>query len=129
MSAVTPEAAVRVYALLEATASAALASGFAVVADAVFARPVERAAIAQIAEAVECPFHGIWLTAPEYTRLDRIGSRSADASDATIAIALAQSAVGVGDLNDWTALSAGQSLALVANQARRLIRGDVGKFV
>ena len=69
-----------VYDDLAQTVRAVLEAGHAAVADAVFARAAERAAIA--AAAGESPFDAIWLTAPTDVLRARVEDRAADASDA-----------------------------------------------
>ena len=98
----TAAAADRVYEALDAAASAMLASGQAVIADAVFAPPAERDAIESVARAASCRFDGVWLMASDRTRQARVTQRQADASDADAKVALAQSHLDIGDLGIWT---------------------------
>ena len=56
------------------------------VADAVHAAPVERAAIAAVAEQLGLWFTGLWLEAPRTVAAARLGAREGDASDATAAV-------------------------------------------
>lgn len=79
----TVDASQRVYERLYERTRIGLEAGRSVVVDAVFARPEERAAIAQVAERLGLAFRGLWLTAPAETLLARVGSRAGDASDAT----------------------------------------------
>jgi predicted kinase len=72
----------RVYATLCARASAILHQGHAVIADAVFARPADRAAIEATAAAADVPFVGLWLDAPAAVLATRAEGRTSDASDA-----------------------------------------------
>lgn len=81
-SAYTPEANARVFAELGERARDALAAGHAVIADAVFQRPEERAALA----ALHPGFTGFWLEAPLDLLRARIIARRGDASDATPAV-------------------------------------------
>ncbi|TDG11691.1 hypothetical protein E2C05_30770 [Paracraurococcus ruber] len=67
-----------VFAELTATAATVVQAGHAVIADAAFLRPAERAAI----EAAGAPFTGLWLTAPAEVLRARVGARRGDASDA-----------------------------------------------
>ncbi|HMK71187.1 MAG TPA: AAA family ATPase, partial [Xanthobacteraceae bacterium] len=53
----------RVYATLADKAGRILAAGHSVIVDAVFARPQERAAMAETAKASDRPLHGLFLTA------------------------------------------------------------------
>ncbi len=73
----------RVYATIRDEAKAALSAGYTAVADAVHARPHERAEIEAVARAAAVPFTGIWLDASAETLASRIAQRENDASDAT----------------------------------------------
>src|SRR5204862_258190 len=89
----------------KAEAAEILATGTAVIADAVFDRPDKRRAIRSIAEAAELPFHGIWLEAPEETLLARISSRHGGPSDATASVVADQIARGCGVM-EWEQIDA-----------------------
>lgn len=115
------EAAARVYQASNEMASTALASGQAVIVDAVFAQPAERRKIEAVAARAHQPFTGLWLEAPIETRLARVASRRADASDADIAVAHAQAALPIGDMGDWHRVSAAGTLADVAAAARHAL--------
>ena len=77
----------RVYAAVADKARRAVAAGHSAVVDAVFAKPQERAAVEQCARALGVPFHGLFLDADLATRVERVGARSRDASDADAAVA------------------------------------------
>lgn len=96
-AAYAPEAGAAVFATLAAQAHAALAAGQAVVADAVFARAEERAALA--------PCEGLWLTAPLAVLRARVAARTGDASDADVAVLEATAARGI-TAPEWTVLDA-----------------------
>ena len=89
------------YAKLDQMAAATLASGQAVIADAVFARRAERDAIATVAELASVRFDGLWLQAPEDLLIDRIASRDQDASDADARVVAVQARQEIGELGDW----------------------------
>jgi hypothetical protein len=91
------EATRRVYALLGEKARRVLAARHSAVVDAVFARADERADIE--AAAGGAPFQGLFLTADLATRIARVGSRSADASDADADVARAQEDYALGELS------------------------------
>lgn len=98
--AYTPEAAARVYQEMGQRVAAALAAGHAVIADAVFARPDERRAIAALAGAAGVPFTGLWLDAPAAVLEARVAGRQGDASDATVDVLRQQLGYDLGEL-DW----------------------------
>ena len=78
----TPEMTERTFAALFAEAAAALKAGQAVIADAVFATPGHRRAIAEVAESEGIPFTGLWLEAPAEVMHRRIARRKRNISDA-----------------------------------------------
>lgn len=104
-SAYTQEASDAVYAVLWRKAAAVLAAGFAVVADAVHARPEDREAIARVAREAGVPFTGLWLFAPVELLFDRVEVRTGDASDADVAVVRSQVAIEPGQIA-WAAVDA-----------------------
>ncbi len=104
-SAYTREASAAVFGELAATAEAALRSGHAVIADAAFLRPEERAAIEAAARAAGVRFDGVWLTAPRAVLEARIAARTGDASDADAAVLQAAAARDAGAVT-WRVLDA-----------------------
>jgi len=106
----------RVYATIVEKARRTVAAGHSAIVDAVFARPQERAVMEQSATALDIPCHGLILDADLATRLNRVGQRSHDASDADAAIARAQASIDLGKI-DWLRVDAGgtpeETLALV----------------
>jgi uncharacterized protein len=104
-SAYTDDVTARVYATLGEKAQRIVAAGHSVIVDAVFAKPQERAAIAEAAETAGLPLQGLFLTADAATRLRRVGARVGDASDADAAIAQAQEGYEVGPLA-WETIDA-----------------------
>jgi len=99
-SAYSAQVGERVYREIRQEAAAALAVGRSVIADAVYARPAERDAIAAVAQRAQVPFCGLWLEAPAETLAARIAARRGDASDATAAVLRRQLAYDLGDI-DW----------------------------
>jgi predicted kinase len=79
-----------VYRRLMDKARIALRAGQAVVLDATFASAAERRAAGEVAAEVSAAFSGLFLDAPLSTRLERIASRRADASDADVDVARRQ---------------------------------------
>ena len=72
----------RTYQALYQIARDLLAAGCPVVADAVFAKPEQRAAIQVVAEDAGVAFDGLWLWTEPETALARIETRTTNASDA-----------------------------------------------
>jgi hypothetical protein len=95
----------QVYALIADKARCVLAAGHSAILDAVFGQPAERAEAEASAAALGVPFHGLFLDAPLATRLERVGGRSRDASDADVAVARAQESYDLGALT-WTRIDA-----------------------
>ena len=109
----------KVYARLGALAARVLAAGHSAIVDAVFARPEERAAIAQAAGTV--PFQGLFLTADLATRVKRVGARVADASDADAGVARQQEQYQLGQL-DWAEVDAGGTPQETLEKAKRVVK-------
>jgi aminoglycoside phosphotransferase family enzyme/predicted kinase len=109
-SAYTPEMAAKTYAALYAEAAAALAGGWTVIADAVFARPEERAAIAAVAAEAAVPFAGLWLEAAPKVAEKRIVKRRRNASDASPQVLRAQLGYDTGPI-DWPRIDSGGAKA------------------
>ncbi|QCK84924.1 aminoglycoside phosphotransferase [Phreatobacter aquaticus] len=101
----TPEITQAVYHRMRTDARALLDSGVSVIADAVHARPGERAAIAAVATEAGVPFTGLWLDLATSDRASRVEARRNDISDADVAVVEAQAGYDIGPL-DWTRLDA-----------------------
>ncbi|MGC2855744.1 AAA family ATPase [Novispirillum sp. DQ9] len=91
----------RTYALLTAQAAEVLAAGHPVIADAVFSKPAERAAIEAAARQAGAPFAGLWLEAEPAIAEQRILMRRRNASDATPEVLKAQLSYDTGPIA-WT---------------------------
>jgi predicted kinase len=101
-------------------ASAALASGCTVIADAVFAAPEERAAIRALAARRGVPFAGLWLEAPTAVLAGRVDGRRGDVSDAGLAVVRMQAGYDIGEI-DWARIdSSGAAEATLAAARERL---------
>jgi predicted kinase len=84
--AYTPEVTKRVFDTLSTRAAIACWAGHAVIADAVFGRPAQRAEIERVAREAGVAFTGLWLEAPAGVLEQRVAARVGDASDATVAV-------------------------------------------
>jgi hypothetical protein len=110
-----------VYERLIAKARTALRAGQSVLIDATFAAAAERSAAAGLAAEAGVPFAGLFLDAPLPIRLERIGSRRADASDADADVARRQTAEPLAE-KGWAAVAASGSL----NDTTALARARLG---
>ena len=117
----TTETTHRVYTALVERCGIVAGAGCATVADAVFGRPEQRAAIHSCARAAGVPFTGIWLDAPGSVRLARVGARVGDVSDADAGVA-ARQAVQTSPPDDWPHLDAARPLEAVVADVRALVR-------
>ncbi|NBC31301.1 MAG: AAA family ATPase [Alphaproteobacteria bacterium] len=113
----------RVYREINERVATLLAGGQAVIADAVFAKPAQRTALAAIAQQAGVPFRGLWLTAARPVLEARVADRTGDASDAGPAVVAMQSTLDPGPL-DWVTVDAGDDPGAVADRARRWTTGD-----
>jgi len=103
--AYSAEVTQRVYRSMLDAAAGCLAAGQSAILDAVFLRPDERGAAADLARRIQVPFHGFWLEAPVAVLENRIAGRRNDASDADAAILRKQLEIDPGPL-DWTRIDA-----------------------
>jgi uncharacterized protein len=110
-----------VYERLIDKARIALRAGQAVLLDATFATSAERSAVAGAAAEVAVAFAGLFLDAPLTTRLERIASRRADASDADADVARRQTAEPLSE-KGWAAVAASGSLSDTTALARARLR-------
>jgi aminoglycoside phosphotransferase family enzyme/predicted kinase len=123
--AYAPDVTLRVYATVVDKARRAASAGHSAIMDAVFAQPQERAAAGQSAAGLGIAFRGFFLEAPLATRLQRVGARSRDASDADAAIVRAQESYDLGDDPDasaWTRIDASGSLDETLKRIREGLR-------
>lgn len=82
----------QVYAMARAQAARCLAQGWPVIADAVFDRAEDRAALERVANDAGVAFLGVWLEAPPTALAQRVAARTGDPSDATVEVLAAQQA-------------------------------------
>jgi uncharacterized protein len=112
----------QVYAILTEKMRHVLAAGHAGIADAVFARPEERAQIERVAAALGVPFRGLWLDAPPEALLARVAARTGDASDATADVVRQQLGYETGALSQgWIRVDAGAGPAATLDNARKAL--------
>jgi uncharacterized protein len=100
-----PEVTQKIYDLLAQHASRILSQGHSVVVDAVFARESKRTEIRDAARRLNIRFVGLFLQTDLATRLNRVGRRKGDASDATPEIAGLQEKYDIGTI-DWAVIDA-----------------------
>ena len=112
----TAEITERVYRTVEHRAAEVLRTGQSVIADAVFARPSDRAAIEEVAAACHVPFLGFWLEAPPAVLMTRTDTRGPDASDAGPSIVQRQLEQDPGPIA-WRRLDSGRDRNIVALEA------------
>lgn len=118
----TPQASARVYRHMGARAARLLAQGTSVIADAVFARPEERQAIASMADVA---FGGIWLETSADLLRQRVTNRRGDASDATAEVVDRQLGYAIGDVTPWHRVTSDGTADEVARRAAKAIRLDI----
>jgi hypothetical protein len=116
----TPAITQQVYGEINARALAALKAGQSVIADAVFARPEDRIALAEVACAAGVPFVGLWIDAPAETLARRISTRTDDISDAAIGVLDDQLRAGVGSMG-WHQLDGRADANGVIRQTQILV--------
>ena len=113
--AYAPEVSARVYAREREACAVTLLAGHGCIAEAVFDRAQDRAAIEAVALAVGVPFAGFWLEAPVEVLAQRIAGRRGDASDADEAVMRAQVARGNEGVG-WTRLDAAQGVETMVGE-------------
>ena len=101
--AYTPAITEKVYSVLAEKARRVLNAGHSAIVDAVFAQPSERSEIARAADGVR--FVGLFLTAGLQTRIERVGARRGDASDADANVAQMQEQFDLGRVT-WSKVDA-----------------------
>ena len=120
----TPEMSQRVYSTMAAQAAGVVGAGHAAIADAVYARAEDRAAIEQVAAGASVPFIGLWLDARSSTLIDRVERRMEDASDADASVVSTQIEESTGPIT-WMRIDTEPGLDHAVEQARRHSSGLV----
>ena len=100
-----------------------LSAGCSIIVDAVFAEAQDRAAVRSLAAATGAHWLGLWLEAPLAKRLERIRTRSRDASDADVAVARQQKSPAADQLLGWHRVNATGPIPHVAEDIGELIQG------
>ncbi len=118
----------RVYATIREEARTALRAGYAAIADAVHARPGERAAIESVAHDSGVKFDGLWLDTRAETLASRIGRRENDASDATADVLRSQTGYALGTIS-WRRVDVSGDVADTIARARALLDGQADEPV
>jgi uncharacterized protein len=116
----SPEMTRRTYEAVYEESRRALATGHSVIADAVFAKPEERLAIADVAREMNVPFDGLWLEAPQDVMEARVTKRKNNPSDADAAVVRLQQSYDIGNL-EWTRIdSSGPKSVTLENGLKTL---------
>jgi len=97
-----------------------LATGHSVIADCVFSKPHERAAIAAVAEEMGVPFDGFWLSASPDIMEARVTKREKNASDADARVVRMQLDYDLGDI-DWHRIDSGSTRQDTDAQALKVL--------
>lgn len=116
----TPDVTRQVYQTIAERALAALSAGHSVIADAVYAKPLDREGIAAIAREAGVPFIGLWIDGPLKILARRLRERVADASDATAEVLALQARTDPGPL-DWHRLDGSVDAESVQRSAQALL--------
>jgi predicted kinase len=112
-----PEITERIYSEITNKAARVAKAGHSAIVDAVFAKAQERTAAETAAAALGVDFHGLFLIADLRTRLDRVGARERDASDADRSVVLKQQELPIG-AETWARIDASGSPEQTLDKAR-----------
>ncbi|MCX8100509.1 MAG: AAA family ATPase [Geminicoccaceae bacterium] len=121
-----PEVTRRVFAALAERAGRLAAAGRAVVCDAVYGLPEQRAELRAAAERAGVPFTGIWLEAPEEVLEARVAARRGDASDADVAIVRrqAETVAAPSPEEGWLRIDASGTPEAICARVRAVLAGE-----
>ena len=120
----TDEMTEKTYDSLYGVVAKALDSGHSAIADAVFAKPAQRRAIARAAERAGVPFHGLWLEAPKRVLEQRVQERTHNPSDATPEVIGRQLGYDLGPM-EWERVDSSGERHRTVEAARRLLGPDM----
>jgi len=118
--AYAPEVSAEVYDIMLARAGDALAAGWPVVLDAVFAKAGERERAEEMARRRNCGFVGLWLETNADEMRKRVARRRNDASDATADVVDKQLDYDLGVIT-WTRVDASGSPHAIYERAMRVM--------
>ncbi len=104
--------------------SAILRAGHSVLLDATFIKPEKRTEAEAVAAALDIPFAGVWLEAPEATLVSRVNARVGNASDADEAVLRSQLEQDAGR-NTWHRVPTEGSLDAALAKARAVLAGQI----
>jgi hypothetical protein len=116
-----PEVTQQVYASLADRAAQVIRTGHAAIVDAVYARADDRETIERVAAAVDVPFAGLWLDAPEAALIARVNARRDDPSDADAEVIRRQIAGQTGAIG-WRRVDASHAADEVKRNAAAVLR-------
>jgi predicted kinase len=119
-TAYNAEISERVYRIIIDKAARVTRAGHSAIVDAVFTRAKERAALETAAAAAGVKFQGLFLVADLPTRLQRVGRRAGDASDADAEVARKQEDYVTGQVG-WSRIEAAGSPTQTLANARAAI--------
>jgi len=119
-AAYEPEVTGRIYARLMDKAGRIARAGHSVIVDAVFAKPAERQDMETAARDAGVAFLGVFLTADLAVRVERVGARRNDASDAGAEVARSQEDYALGAMT-WNVVDASGTPAQTLTKARSLL--------
>jgi aminoglycoside phosphotransferase family enzyme/predicted kinase len=117
-NAYQPEVNLKVYGAIAELSSKVVATGHAVIADAVYGTAEERRQIEQAAIDAKVKFDGLWLEADPKLLQHRISARIADASDATVEV-LREQLKFIERPQNWLSLNATGTPTEITADARR----------
>ena len=121
--AYSPETNRNVFSEMADLAARILATGHAVIMDAVYGTAEERDEIAKVAQTAGVTFSGLWLQADPQILTSRIAGRRGDASDATMAV-LQKQLGAIKEPDDWIVIDAGGAPDTIAKAAAARLNPD-----